>query len=159
MSEYGLLLSIGYVLNLKPQRLSRSPWPPSWPRPRSLPRPCPPCSALLEVFLAGVAVPRRVADHGVGIAALSGVACLGVAPPRVDGPRVVFAALSVDALGVLLALASVACFAEPRASAEIAVAFDALVPVSAAAVQADSPGRPRLPCLQCRSLCQPLQFC
>ena len=56
----------------------------------------------------------------------------------VSEPGVVFVAV------VSVALVSVADVAEPRASVDIAVPFDVLVPVSVVAVEVDSPGRPML---------------
>jgi hypothetical protein len=60
---------------------------------------------------------------------------VSVADLEVSEPRVAFAAF--------VALASVADVAEPQASVDIAVAFAVLVPVSEAAVEVDSSGRPR----------------
>jgi hypothetical protein len=70
-------------------------------------------------------------------------------PPGVAGPEVENAVVGVAAVSevaepgvVFVALVSVADVAEPRASGDIALAFDVLVPVSVVAVDVDSSGRP-----------------
>ena len=81
----------------------------------------------------------------VGVAAVSEVAEPGVVVDlEVAEPRVVFVVgLEVAEPGVVfVALVSVADVAEPRASVDIAPAFDASVPVSVVAVDVDSSGRP-----------------
>jgi hypothetical protein len=66
------------------------------------------------------------------------------------GPSVYIAAVGVAAVSevaepvvVFVSLSSVADVAEPRASVDIALAFDALVPAFVVAVGVDSSGRPR----------------
>ena len=67
------------------------------------------------------------------------VADLEVSEPRVSEPEVFELRVSEPEV------VSVADVAEPQVSADIAVAFDGLVPVSVVAIEVDSPGRPRFP--------------
>ncbi|MGE5299569.1 MAG: hypothetical protein ACM3MB_01225 [Acidobacteriota bacterium] len=80
----------------------------------------------------------------VGIAS---VVELEVAEPRVAFADIVFVVGSwaAEPEAVFAAPASVADDAEPQASVDIAVAFDALVPVSVVAVGGDSLARPSIP--------------
>ncbi|HZV47166.1 MAG TPA: hypothetical protein VFG06_07475 [Thermodesulfovibrionales bacterium] len=67
-----------------------------------------------------------------------------VISPGVAGPEVENAVVGVAVfVFVFVALVSVADVAEPRASVDIALAFDVLVPVSVVAVEVYSSGRPR----------------
>ena len=73
-----------------------------------------------------------------------------VIPPGVAGPEVENAVVGVAAVSevsepgvVFVAVVSVADAAGPRVSVDIALAFDVLIPVSAVAVEVDSPGHPR----------------
>ena len=84
-----------------------------------------------------------------------------VISPRVAGPEVENAVVGVAAVSevsepgvVFVALVSVADVAEPQASVDIALAFDALVPAFVVAVEVDSPGHPRFlafPNVECYS--------
>ena len=94
-----------------------------------------------ENALVGVAAFSEVAEPLVAFVA-SAVAELvvdvaAVVASEVVEPEVVFVAV------VSVVLASFAGVAEPRASVDIALAFDVLVPVSVVAVEVDSSGRPR----------------
>ena len=86
----------------------------------------------LETF--GVVISPGVADPEVenAVVEVAVFAFVFVVELEVSEPGVVFAAL-----------VSVADVAEPQASADIALAFDVLVPVSVVAVEVYSPGRPR----------------
>jgi hypothetical protein len=71
-----------------------------------------------------------------------------IPPPGVVGPEVENAVIGVPAVSevaepevVFFVLVSVADLAESQASVDIALAFDALVPLSVVAVEVDSPGR------------------
>ncbi len=109
----------------------------------------------------GVADPE-VDNAVVGVAAVSGVAepvvafvadvfaalvfAADIADPVVDVVAVVVAEVVSEVAepgDVFVAVVSVADIVEPRAAVDIALAFDALVPVSAVAVEVDSSGRPR----------------
>jgi hypothetical protein len=100
------------------------------------------------VIPPGVAGPE-VGNAVVGVAetqlVVSAVAVVVVAEPEVVfvvDPEV--AEPGVAFVGILfVALVSAADVAEPQASADIALAFDVLVPVSVAAVEVDSSGRPK----------------
>jgi hypothetical protein len=81
---------------------------------------------LVVVFLVAVAAVSAVAEPVVVF-----VVVAAVVVSEVGGPVVVF-----------VAVASVADVAEPRASVDIALVFDALVPVSVVAVEVDSSARP-----------------
>jgi hypothetical protein len=78
--------------------------------------------------------------------AVPGVAAVS----EVAGPVVVFLVVVAvvvsevaDPVVVFFAVPPVADVAEPRASADIALVFDVLVPVSVVAVEVDSSARPR----------------
>lgn len=108
----------------------------------------------------GVGTPPGVACPAVeiaaGVAAVSVVAELVVvflaavaAVSAVAEPVVVFVVVAAvvvsevgDPVAVFVAVASVADVAEPRASVDIALVFDVLVPVSVVVVEVDSSARP-----------------
>ena len=99
------------------------------------------------VDFSEVAEPRvgLVVDHEVSRPAAVLPAVVFVAGLAAPEPAVVFVA-GLEALEpavVFAAVVSVADAAGPRVSADIAPAFDVLIPVSAVAVGVDSPGHPR----------------
>ena len=115
----------------------------------SLPTFCDPTFDVLPPFLQVFLEAERVAVEPEVFALVSvaaglspevvSVADLEVSEPRVSEPEVFELRVSEPEV------VSVADVAEPQVSADIAVAFDGLVPVSVVAIEVDSPGRPRFP--------------
>lgn len=81
----------------------------------------------VEIAVAGVAADSEVAEPVVAFLVVVADIVSEAAEPVV----------------VFVAVASGADVAEPRASVDIALVFDVLVPVSVVAVEVDSSGRPR----------------
>jgi hypothetical protein len=93
---------------------------------------------LPQVFLEAESVVVAEPEvYALVLAAVEPEVVVLVAEPSPEGT-----VLAVEPEVAFVAVASVADVAEPQVSADIAVVFDFLIPVSAAVVEADSPGHP-----------------
>jgi hypothetical protein len=98
----------------------------------------------VEHAVVGVVAVPEVSEPGVVLVAVVFVVASEVSEPGVVLVAAVFVVdPEVSEPEVVLVVVSAADVAEPRASVDIALAFDVLVPVSVVADEVDSSGRPR----------------